>query len=281
MAVYVAPDPERDERAPPPTSMSSSPKVIDGSLSANVITAVWPARSVATSLVTTIVGAVRSIVVLSWAAGAVCGLPASSVWVAVIVSGPSPRLATSASVRTIGWAVPVPVRLRTMLPVEPVSVTTTVAPLSAVTVTMPPVCVASASVAPSLTPTANSSVGAAGGVASSVNVTATVAAACGFPATSVWEAVTLTSPSPSVPRSTASKTTACAEPVPITFLETGPSFPVKTTAIAAPSSPVTVTTPAVWTASAAETGSVTPGPSTSATGCGADASSVNWSDAGG
>ncbi len=82
---------------------------------------------------------------------------------------------------------------------------------------------------------------------------AAAGAICGLPAASVCVAETLIVPSPSVPRSPAASTTGWEKPVPVTVLVTGVRLgPAKVTLIAAPTSPVTVTTPtAGFVASAA------------------------------
>jgi hypothetical protein len=60
----MAPEPEIGESVPPETVTEPFPNVVDASLSVNVITAVWPARSVVVSEVMAIDGAILSIVTI-------------------------------------------------------------------------------------------------------------------------------------------------------------------------------------------------------------------------
>ena len=85
-----------------------------------------------------------------------------------------------------------------------------------------------------------------------------------MPAASVCVADTVIVPSPSVLRSSGSSTTATGVlSAPVTVLVTVPLPPVKLTAMLAPASPTTVTTPSAAVASAAVAPSATPVPSAS------------------
>jgi hypothetical protein len=76
---------------PPENVTEPFPNVVDASLSVNVITAVWPARSVGVFEVIAMVGAVVSTVTFTWLGAADWTLPAASVWVAATATTPSPN----------------------------------------------------------------------------------------------------------------------------------------------------------------------------------------------
>ncbi len=118
----------------------------------------------------------------------------------------------------------------------------------------------------------SSIVGGGGGVVSSVRVRVATGATWGLPMASVWVAVALMLPSPSEARSDAVSETFCAAPVPVRFFVIVVAPRVNVTTIAAPLSPVTVTTPPA--ASTALTGSVTPARRASKTAAGEVVSSV-------
>jgi hypothetical protein len=95
-----------------------------------------------------------------------------------------------------------------------------------------------------------------------------------LPAASVATALTLMEPSPRVVRSALLRTTACAEPVPVTVFVTVLLPRVKVTTVLAPLSALTVTAPPAAVASALVAPSATPVPSAKVGATGAAVSKV-------
>ena len=182
-----------------------------------------------------------SIVKLVVVAAAVWGFPAASVCATETATEPSPSVSTSADVRVIGWAEPVPVTVFVSAPDCPVSVATIVAPLSPLTVITPSDAVASASVAPFETPAPRTTVGVAGAVVSMDKSRAELLA-LGFSATSTCAAVNVSEPSPMAATSAAVTATDHLPSAPTTaVLPPASDAPLaKVSATVAPTSPVPV-----------------------------------------
>ena len=73
------PEPAKPESVPPAAAISAAVKLVEGSLSVNVMVAVWPARSEDALDAIAIVGATVSIAMAGDSEPAALGLPAASV----------------------------------------------------------------------------------------------------------------------------------------------------------------------------------------------------------